>query len=526
MNDPRYNVHPLLQAPLLAAALALSAPCLPAAVPPLVGYQAQLKVAGVPFTGTGQFKFAVVDRPTGASLWSNDGTSVNGAPPAALVTLQVKDGLFNVLLGDPTLANMLPLNPGVFYNHPDTLLRAWFNDGANGWTQLADRPLASAPYAMSVEIPSGSITWKEIDINTVQPTNMAAINAPQAGRFLRYETNDRFSWADVSTVNNAWASANNGIYYNGGNVGIGTDTPRAQLHTLNPVGSATHLIETGGGENAWTKTIFRNGAGEWHIGTSHLFNENQFYIDRPDHPGIEFFVQPDGRVGIGAYELGAKLHIYEAGDSVSQRIETGGGLNAWTKLEFRNGNGQWNVGTSRGFHTDGFYFHREGSGVHAFEIQPNGDAFVQGTLTCKVLTITGGADLAEPFAIKEDRIEAGSVVVIDDEHPGQLKRSTQAYDTRVAGIVSGANGISPGIALKQEGALDQGKHVALTGRVYVRADASHGAIKPGDLLTTSDMPGHAMKVADHARAQGAILGKAMSSLSDGTGMVLVLVTLQ
>jgi len=35
-----------------------------------------------------------------------------------------------------------------------------------------------------------------------------------------------------------------------------------------------------------------------------------------------------------------------------------------------------------------------------------------------------------------------------------------------------------------------------------------------------------MKVADHAKAQGAILGKAMTGLKDGKGMVLVLVTLQ
>jgi hypothetical protein len=60
----------------------------------------------------------------------------------------------------------------------------------------------------------------------------------------------------------------------------------------------------------------------------------------------------------------------------------------------------------------------------------------------------------------------------------------------------------------------------------VRADASQGAIKPGDLLTTSAIPGHAMKVTDHLRAQGAILGKAMSALKQGQGLVLVLVTLQ
>jgi hypothetical protein len=123
-------------------------------------------------------------------------------------------------------------------------------------------------------------------------------------------------------------------------------------------------------------------------------------------------------------------------------------------------------------------------------------------------------------------IPKGSVVVIDKDHPGELKLSATAYDKTVAGIVSGANGINPGIALHQEGALEGGQNVALTGRVYVQADASNGAIEPGDLLTTSTTPGHAMKVTDYARAQGAILGKAMTTLDAGKGMVLVLVSLQ
>lgn len=144
----------------------------------------------------------------------------------------------------------------------------------------------------------------------------------------------------------------------------------------------------------------------------------------------------------------------------------------------------------------------------------------------RTLEIRGGADLAEPFLMKEERMEKGSVVVIDDEHPGRLRLSTRAYDRRVAGIVSGANGIHPGISLRQEGLVEGTENVALTGRVYVRADAAGGAIRPGDLLTTSDTPGHAMRVRDSDRAAGSILGKAMSGLKEGRGMVLVLVTLQ
>ena len=149
-----------------------------------------------------------------------------------------------------------------------------------------------------------------------------------------------------------------------------------------------------------------------------------------------------------------------------------------------------------------------------------------GTLSVKVLEITGGADVAEPFAISGQQIPKGAVVIIDDENPGQLKLSERAYDTRVAGIVSGANGINPGLSLRQKGALQAGSNVALSGRVYVQADASNGVIRPGDLLTTSAVPGYAMKVMEAGRAQGAILGKAMSGLKEGRGLVLVLVTLQ
>ncbi len=158
----------------------------------------------------------------------------------------------------------------------------------------------------------------------------------------------------------------------------------------------------------------------------------------------------------------------------------------------------------------------------------NGNIWVSNNLSTASITIRGGSDLAEPFKITPGKDDApeGSVMVIDEENPGRLKTSSLPYDTRVAGILSGANGVHPGISMQQEGALEGGRNVALTGRVYVQADASNGPIKPGDLLTTSSAPGRAMKVTDHVRAQGAILGKAMSSLSEGNGMVLVLVTLQ
>jgi hypothetical protein len=160
----------------------------------------------------------------------------------------------------------------------------------------------------------------------------------------------------------------------------------------------------------------------------------------------------------------------------------------------------------------------------------------EGVVAVNTLEILG-ADLAENFPVSTvpsrdehdaEAARAGHVVIIDSESPGQLAVSHAAYDRRVAGVISGANGLGPGVVLgREDAARDPERHpVALNGRVYCWADASVAAIEPGDLLTTSTTRGHAMKVVDHQRAQGAILGKAMSSLRDGTGLVLVLVTLQ
>ncbi|MCI0365819.1 MAG: collagen-like protein [Phycisphaerales bacterium] len=157
----------------------------------------------------------------------------------------------------------------------------------------------------------------------------------------------------------------------------------------------------------------------------------------------------------------------------------------------------------------------------------NGD----GRVITQELQITGGSDLSEQFEISAPApgisIEPGLIVCIDPARPGELIVSSRAYDRTVAGVISGAGGVKPGMLMGQRGTEADGRHpVALSGRVYVRCDARCAPIAPGDLLTTSDTPGHGMKVADHDAAQGAIIGKAMTALEDGTGLVLVLVSLQ
>jgi hypothetical protein len=100
-----------------------------------------------------------------------------------------------------------------------------------------------------------------------------------------------------------------------------------------------------------------------------------------------------------------------------------------------------------------------------------------------------------------------------------LRVCTAAYDKRVAGVISGAGGYKPGIVLDRRTSSGKRQPIALLGKVYCKVDAQYGAIEIGDLLTTSDTPGHAMKVADPISAFGAVIGKALRPLRQGRQLI-------
>jgi Peptidase_G2, IMC autoproteolytic cleavage domain len=166
------------------------------------------------------------------------------------------------------------------------------------------------------------------------------------------------------------------------------------------------------------------------------------------------------------------------------------------------------------------------------KLEVNGNLKVSGTGNITATGTIEGAnvkakyqDVAEWVESSQD-LAAGTVVVLDSDKSNQVIASTQAYDSRVAGVIS----LRPGIVLGEEG---EGRVlVATTGRVKVKVDAANGPIKIGDLLVTSDKEGFAMKSIPvefggvRMHRPGTLIGKALEPMAHGTGEILVLLSMQ
>jgi hypothetical protein len=383
----------------------------------------------------------------------------------------------------------------------------------------------------SASSPNGSVlTLRNI---TASPTYLGAINFENAagtpgqlGYFADDHMGFRVANAERLTINAS------------GDVGIGTTVPTSKLSIASGgpdlVGTAlsSTLVTTAGSLGAGLGSDSALASFGFISDDSISFNNVSlglrarrtsagtgwtttalgltFDVDNTVQAGAGVWLAASGNVGIGTTQPTAKLDVAE-GDI---HLNSGHTISSSGRLHIQANEDLY----LNPFGGAGTVYVGGGGGP--------GNFVTAGSASVCSLTIRGGCDLAEPFQISDREIPKGSLVIIDEENEGKLKLAAREYDTRVAGIVSGANGVNSGICLHQEGVFEGGQNVALSGRVYALADASNGAIKPGDLLTSSSVPGHVMKVTDHARAQGAIVGKAMSGLQSGEGMVLVLVSLQ
>ena len=328
------------------------------------------------------------------------------------------------------------------------------------------------------------------------------------------------------------APANAVIVDNDGRVGIGTLAPTHTLHIANALptlaiqdtDSTTQQVgyvsyrDSGNVERAWV------GYGTVGSPDFSIFNtrpSGKIVIQNFVSGGGSGVVLPGDNLGIGS-ALAPAFPLHIRNDFPVATLQDTGPTNTQSGYYgFLN-----NIGAETGWMGYGTPGSPHMSIVNAraggdIKLLPLGG----GVVTVPVLEITG-ADLAEKFPASES-LEPGMVVAIDAKNAGKLCLSRGAYNRCVAGVVSGANNFSVGAVLGNLPGHEDAPAIALSGRVYVQCDASSGAIEPGDMLTTSDTPGHAMKASDRDRSHGAVIGKAMEPLRGGErGLVLVLVNLQ
>jgi hypothetical protein len=513
-------------------------------------------------------KFDSSGNATVNSIMFDNGTNVGIGTTQPNQKLQVvggQVGIFNAASG--TAARGLTINPGLTTGIVDI----YADNLGGGEPKLHISTFSQRATANGITIDTGG----SIGVGTTSPSGKLHVNIGSSGNyglivtgtstqnFITFRnsatpTNDRWiQWIQGNDLR-FWEGGGGGdrvTFKAGGNVGIGTSNPLSILHVVGDV----PIFERSGRVIVFNPNV---GAANTHamIATGHAASPSTMDLRLQagnDNSSNGITIKSSGNVGIGTTSPNSRLAVVSTGTSDALRAETNGTGNGVRVQHTGSGGNAGDFRIANFGNADSALFvetngigpgmrvqhtgpsNNAGEFVNTNASKPNSALYVrtdgtgpalsvEGRTRTEILEITGGSDLAEPFEIsKAEAIQPGMVVAIDPERPGQLRIADEAYDRTVAGIVSGANGINPGLTMKQQGTVVDGSlPVSLTGRVYCWADASYSPIEPGDLLTTSDTPGHAMKVTNHAKAQGAIIGKAMTSLPKGRGLVLVLVTLQ
>jgi hypothetical protein len=280
-----------------------------------------------------------------------------------------------------------------------------------------------------------------------------------------------------------------------GNVGIGTNNPTARLHVVGSTLFAGDTLFTGVDRVA----AFRGPGG----GANSLIR----FADGLTSAFSIGFNSPVSRSFIIFDDVNAAFRMH---------ISNGGGVSFGTFAGSvdapTNGmvvSGNVGIGTA----SPSTKLHVAGNAL------VTGDVTVDGNIAAKYQDVAEWVETPSP-------LEAGTVVIVDPEEPNRVIPSAKAYDTRVAGAVSA----QPGLILGERS--DTKAMVAQSGRVRIKADATHGAIRIGDLLVTSGTPGYAMlskplKIGGQSlHRPGTLLGKALEALPKGKGEILVLLTLQ
>ncbi|MBI2310527.1 hypothetical protein HYU90_01705, partial [Candidatus Collierbacteria bacterium] len=293
----------------------------------------------------------------------------------------------------------------------------------------------------------------------------------------------------ISAVSNAGAVTRNIITYQfGGNVGIGTTRPTALLHL--GIGSTAVIGQ---------KITLASGA------TANAFEVNT----SAGVGGDKFVILAGGNVGIGTTAPADKLNIAGGGlkfDTTASAMDLASGTTNQTfifKISKNNAGNACGTGDAEGLifqNTSGTQVGHACIGS-ADALKFYGDSF-NATST----------DLAENYSDATDSLQPGDIVVVDENTHKGVKKSSGSNANKLIGIVS----TDPGLVLSdisEDGGkttLVHPKPIALKGRVPTKVSTENGPISVGDFLTSSSLPGVAMK----ANKAGETLGKALENYNN------------
>lgn len=358
-----------------------------------------------------------------------------------------------------------------------------------------------------------------------------------------------------------------------GDVGIGTDSPEEKLHiagdaqelikveTTAPTGRTALELKTTGGiydnlsiikhspsaSGTTAGSIPLANLARVAAGTQggplmlQVTNLNPMYFVTDNE--VRMLIDSDGETGIGTTTPDAKLDVTCAEATMvldvvsSYSGSLGNVVNIQRTVTVPSNNDMLQIMAEDGSADDFQFIECQRSSDVEFKVEGNGNVFADGTYT------SPAADFAEMIAVSSgaSKVEPGDVLVIDPSNPRSTVKSAESRSTLVAGIYStkpgfigserdwdkpihGRDGENIGTYTLGDMAAEFNEiPLAVVGIVPCKVSAENGAIRPGDLLVTSGTPGHAMR--DDDPKVGTVLGKALGSLTSGTGMIKVLVTL-
>ena len=458
-----------------------------------INYQGRLTdTGGTPLDGTYPMRFEIYDIVTGGtSLWDS-----------GLVSVDVDNGLFNVELDvDPSDFNGQALWLRIYVD-PDWL--------------TPRQELVPVPYAVSLRpgaeiagAPSASDGWVlKVDVNGFYPLAKAVSASAATGSAIRGESTGGHGAVGSSTDNHGvsgYSENKAGVY------GSSTDSHGVYGRSVNREGgffvSVNERGVYGKSEGNRSGVLGESIGGTGVHGSSTNgngvsgFSQNTYggYFSSNNYRGLYVKGAPtwydayfDGSVGIRVSATARANYLYSGGNIHAVGDITAGGSKLGYVVDLALNDGR-----------------------ESLEL---GD----------VVVVTGAADpvlgsIPVPRVQKASGANSTGVIGVVDRRfviPSNVEGIQESEGE------SPGHFVDPAVSVAEGGGVARGEYVGvvtLGSFKAIKVDASYGAIQPGDLLVSSDTPGHAMKATDPQ--VGTVIGKALGSLDSGTGVIPVLVTL-